>query len=117
MNYRDKATSRRKPNQQPPKSSNNQPFPHTPDQKQKPQLHLPSKSGRARSHSSLFNDDYTTARSLLKFIQTKPDEYQKLVEKQGIFDLAKLIQRDSNQLPPPTADKTVSAKAIFVALE
>ena len=85
MNYRDKATARRGANR-----------PQTKLTQKSPPVQVPfyrKEQARARSASNCL-DEYTTARNLLRFIQSKPDDYTKLVSNQGIFEMARQIARE-----------------------
>ena len=117
MNYRDKAaTARRRAPQNTKTDKSTNLLENNNLLKPAPRTYAKT-FGRVRS-ASQSNEEYYTARNLLKFIQTEPAAYQKLIDKQGVFDLAKNIQRDrSLALPQPTQKDAVIAKAILIALE
>lgn len=88
MNYRDKATARRGAAANRPTNKFTQ---HKAASGQVPFYR--KEQARARSASNCL-DEYTTARNLLRFIQSKPDDYTKLVSNQGIFEMARQIARE-----------------------
>jgi hypothetical protein len=83
--------------------------------REKAQTSKPAMPREYRRPKSAFGDEYTTAKNLIKFIASKPKEFQSFTQSIGLIELAKQITKEDPSLA--VSKKGVSSKAVFLALE